>query len=99
MASAVGMRKKSLDEYAEELGERYFRMTGRRARGKLVDEYIEVTGYERRYGPKVLGGIRRKAPGKNEVLRVAKWRARDQRRMSFCQSRGQHQGPASHSAM
>ena len=68
MAPAMEMSKKSIDEYTQKLRERYSRMTGRRARGKLLDEYIEVTGYERKYATKVLGGIRRKFPGKSNPL-------------------------------
>lgn len=60
------MSKKSIDEYTEVLRERYSRMTGRQAKGKLLDEYIAVTGFERKYATKVLGGKRRKSPGKSQ---------------------------------
>ena len=59
MAQAMEMSKKSIDEYTEKLRERYSRMTGRLARGKLLDEYTEVTSFERKYAIKVLGGTRR----------------------------------------
>ncbi|MFK7849815.1 MAG: hypothetical protein AB8D78_02455 [Akkermansiaceae bacterium] len=64
--------KKSIDEYTEKLRERYSRMTGWRARGKLLDEYIEVTGYERKYAAKVFGEIRRKSSGKSQWDKKAK---------------------------
>ena len=35
-------------------------MTGRKARGKLLNEFIEVTGWERKHANKVLLGIKRK---------------------------------------
>lgn len=74
MAPAMEMSKKSIDEYTEKLRERYSRMTGRRARGTLLDEYIEITGYERKYATKVLGGIRRKSPGKSQRGKKAKFK-------------------------
>jgi len=57
------MSEKSIEEYTEKLRERYGRMTGRQARGKVLDEYIEVTGFERKYAIKVLGGKRRRGSG------------------------------------
>lgn len=41
-------------------------MTGRAAKSKLLDDYIEVTGFERKYAIKVLGGSRRKAPRRSK---------------------------------
>jgi hypothetical protein len=38
---------------------RYARLTGRKARGKLLDEFIEITGWERKHANKVLLGKRR----------------------------------------
>ena len=69
---AMEISKKSIDEYTEKLRERYSRMTGWRARGKLLDEYIEVTGYERKYAAKVFGEIRRKSSGKSQWDKKAK---------------------------
>ena len=66
MAPAMEMSKKSIDEYTQKLRERYSRMTGRQAKGKLLDEYIAVSGYERKYAIKVLGGTRRKTLGKSQ---------------------------------
>ena len=66
MAQAMEMSKKSIDEYTEKLRERYSRMTGRLARGKLLDEYTEVTSFERKYAIKVLGGTRRQITTKSQ---------------------------------
>ena len=57
------MSRKSRDEYLEKMRERYARMTGRQARGKLLDEFCLVTGHERKYATKLLGAKRRAAPG------------------------------------
>ncbi|MDC0302700.1 transposase family protein [bacterium] len=73
MAQAMEMSKKSVDEYTEKLRERYARMTGRQAKGKLLDEYTAVTGFERKYAIKVLGGSRRKASGKSRRGRKRKF--------------------------
>jgi hypothetical protein len=43
---------------------RYARMTGRIARGKLRDEFVEVTGWERKHANKVLLGIKRRSQGR-----------------------------------
>ena len=74
MAPAMEMSKKSIDEYTEKLRERYSRMTGRQARGKILDEYIEVTGFERKYAIKVLGGTRRKTTEKSQRGKKAKFK-------------------------
>lgn len=55
------MSRESVTEYTEKMRGRYARMTGRKARGALLDEYTEVTGHERKYAIKVLGGKRRVA--------------------------------------
>ena len=60
---AVTMSRKAKDEYLEKMRERYGRMTGRQARSKLLDEFCEVTGHERKYATKLLGGRRRSNPG------------------------------------
>ena len=54
------MSEKSIEEYTEKMRGRYARMTGRRARGKLLDEFVEVTGWERKHANKVLLGMRRR---------------------------------------
>jgi len=66
MAPTMEMSKKSIDEYTEKIHERYARMTGRRAKGVLLDEYIVNTGFERKYATKALGGSRRKGSGKSQ---------------------------------
>ncbi len=58
MAPTMEMSSKSVKEYTFKMRERYSRMTGRQAKGVLLDEFIEVTGHERKYAIKVLGGSR-----------------------------------------
>lgn len=60
MAPAMGMSEKSIEEYTTEMRARYARMSGRRARGKLLDEFVELTGWERKHANKVLLGSRRR---------------------------------------
>ena len=58
---AEPMSQKSRNEYLEKMRERYRRYKGRRARGKLITEFCEVTGHERKYANKLLG--KRRGPG------------------------------------
>ena len=51
----------SLDEYTLLMRSRYARRTGRKARSKLLDEFCDVTGFERKYAIKVLNGQRRRS--------------------------------------
>jgi len=60
MAPAMKMSERSLEEYTEKMRSRYMRMTGKQARTRLLDEFIEVTGWERKHANKVLLGYRRK---------------------------------------
>ncbi len=60
---AATMSQNTRNEYLEKMRERYFRMTGRVARSKLLDEFCEVTGHERKYATKLLGRKRCKNPG------------------------------------
>lgn len=53
------MSKRSIKEYTEKMRDRYGRMTGKEARSRLLDEYTQVTGFERKYANKVLRGQRR----------------------------------------
>lgn len=55
----MGMSEKSTEEYTKKMRARYARLTGRKARGKLLDEFIEITGWERKHANKVLLGKRR----------------------------------------
>ena len=55
------MSEKSIEEYTEIMRERYSRMTGRRARSKILDEFITLTGWERKHANKVLLGHKRKS--------------------------------------
>ena len=56
------MSKKSRREYTEKMRMRYQQMTGKRARSKLLDEYCEVTGHDRKYANKLLLGLRGAGP-------------------------------------
>jgi len=56
------MSKKSRREYTEKMRMRYQQMTGKRARSKLLDEYCEVTGHDRKYTNKLLLGLRGAGP-------------------------------------
>lgn len=49
----------SLDDYTILMRSRYAQRTGRKARTKLLNEFCEITGFERKYAIKVLGGQRR----------------------------------------
>ena len=60
MAPAMAMSEKSIEEYTEKMRGRYARMTGRKARGRLLDEFVEVTGWDRKHGNKVLLGMKRR---------------------------------------
>lgn len=86
----MGMSEKSTEEYTKKMRGRYGRLTGRKARGKLLDEFIAITGWERKHANKVLLGKRRRkgrrgkrgAPKKygEELTRVLKscWLAMEQ---------------------
>ena len=56
----MAMSEKSIEEYTEKMRGRYARMTGRKARGRLLDEFVEVTGWDRKHGNKVLLGMKRR---------------------------------------
>ncbi len=72
MAPAMGMSETSIEEYTKKMRARYGRLTGRKARGKLLDEFVEITGWDRKHVNKVLlGKRRRKGPrGKWEKSRA-----------------------------
>ncbi len=40
--------------------ERYSRMTGRKAKSKLLDEFVKIIGWDRKHANKVILGIKRK---------------------------------------
>ena len=48
--------KTSLEDYTRVVSGRYARRTGKQARRVLLDEYCQVTGFERKYAIKVLRG-------------------------------------------
>ncbi len=56
------MMKESLEDYTRVMRGRYARHTGKPARAKLLDEYCQTTGLERKYANKVLRGQRRRGP-------------------------------------
>ena len=58
------MSKKSRREYTETMRMRYQQMRGKRAKSRLLDEYCEVTGYDRKYANKLLLGIRGAGAGR-----------------------------------
>jgi hypothetical protein len=60
----MGMSENSIEEYTKKMRGRYARMTGKLARGRLLDEFSEVTGWERKHANKVLLGSRRKNKGR-----------------------------------
>ena len=61
--------KESREDYTRVMRGRYARHTGKPARAKLLDEYCQTTGLERKYANKVLRGQRRRGP--SGVLRGA----------------------------
>ena len=62
----MAMSEKSIEEYTEKMRGRYARMTGRKARGRLLDEFVEVTGWDRKHGNKVLLGMKRRRGGRGK---------------------------------
>lgn len=56
----MSMSENSIEEYTAKMRERYARLPGRKARGRLLDEFVEVTGWERKHANKVLLGLKRR---------------------------------------
>ena len=54
----------SLDDYTTLMRSRYARRTGKLARSRLLNEFCEVTKFERKYAIKVLGKRRRLRPSR-----------------------------------
>jgi len=54
--------KESREDYTRVMRGRYARHTGKPARSKLLDEYCQTTGLERKYANQVLRGQRRRGP-------------------------------------
>lgn len=54
------MSEKSIEEYTETMRGRYARRRGKRARSVLLEEFVAVTGWERKHANKVLLGLKRK---------------------------------------
>ena len=54
------MSRSTRDEYLEKMRCRYRRYTGKPAKGRLLDEFCQVTGHERKYAAKLLA--RRRGP-------------------------------------
>jgi hypothetical protein len=59
----AAMSQESLAEYIPRVRNRYERMRGKRARGRVLDEFCAVSGWERKYAMKVLRGQRRSGRG------------------------------------
>ncbi len=64
MAGAMEMSEKSKAEYTEKMRGRYGRLLGKQAKSRLLDEFVEVTGWERKHANKVLLGVKRKQGGR-----------------------------------
>ena len=62
------MRRSSVEEYAEAMRGRY-RGSSRSEKGRLLDEFTEVTGYHRKSAIRVLGGESRRAGEKTKLGR------------------------------
>ncbi len=67
------MSQPTRNEYLEKMRDRYRRYTGKLAKTKLLDEFCQITGHERKYankllkrlrGPKRKGGLPPKQPGR-----------------------------------
>lgn len=70
---AATMSRNTRDEYLEKMRERYTRMSGKQARSRLLDEFCEVSGHERKYATKLLRRTRRKDPKNITRGRPAKY--------------------------
>lgn len=62
----MAMSEKSTEEYTLQMRERYARIPGRRAKTKLLDEFVEITGWERKHANKVILGQKRKSGTKGK---------------------------------
>ncbi len=58
MVPSMEMSERSIEEYTEKMRGRYARMTGRKARGIMLDEFVTITGWDRKHANKVLLGKR-----------------------------------------
>ncbi|QQL45738.1 integrase catalytic domain-containing protein [Sulfuriroseicoccus oceanibius] len=59
MAPAMEMSESSIEEYTLKMQARYARRRSKQARSRLLDEYVAVTGRERKHANKVLLGHKR----------------------------------------
>jgi hypothetical protein len=57
----MAMSEKTTEEYTVKMRERYSRMKGRKAKSKLLDEFVKMTGWERKHANKVILGHKRKS--------------------------------------
>ena len=73
---ATTMSQPARDEYLEKMRDRYRRYDGRLAKTKLLDEFCQITGHERKYANKLLkrlrgpnrkGGSRSKKRGRERI--------------------------------
>ena len=58
------MREETKSENTRKMRERYSRMTGKRAWAQLLNEFVAVTGWDRKHANKVLLGQKRKNRGR-----------------------------------
>lgn len=67
----AAMSQQSLAEYIPRVRHRYEGMRGKLARGRLLDVFCAVSGWERKYALKVLRGQRRdgRGPGRGDAGR------------------------------
>jgi hypothetical protein len=70
------MSQPTCNEYLEKMRDRYRRYSGKLAKTKLLDEFCQITGHERKYankllkrlrGPKRKGGLPPKQPGREKT--------------------------------
>ncbi len=62
----MAMSEQSIEEYTTKMRERYSRMTGKKAKSKLLDEFVTITGWERKHANKVILGHKRKSGSKGK---------------------------------
>ena len=56
MVPAMKMSEASVEEYTEKMRSGYGRLTGKKTRGRLLDEFMEVSGWIWKHANKVLLG-------------------------------------------
>ena len=72
------MSRSTCDEYLEKMRCRYRRYTGKPAKSRLLDEFRQVTGYERKHAIKLLGGRPRTYAPETESVVFEIWKHSEQ---------------------